>query len=225
MLHSLSPGFRLVEAGAAQPLPADLEAEVEAVWREAVAASGGKLFNGVQYVLEGHDADGARVQRGEYRRFIAARRRPALAGALALRPLGVTGFTTCPDGVVMGRRAARLELGGLWEPAPAGTLDRLDARALVLQELSEELGLAADSVRAAEPRWLHTEERSGICDVVYAVDLDADAPVVRAAWEAGGTDEYDDVAVIPWVTFRASSQRQDFTALARELAAAVSIGR
>jgi hypothetical protein len=219
VLHPLTPDVRLVETAGPAPLDPGLEAEVEAVWRTAVAESGGKLFNGVLYSLLAHSPDLVRIERSEYRRYIAGRRRPALAARLGLRPLGVTGFTRCRDGVVLGRRAARLELGGLWEPAPAGTLDRLDARALVLAEIGEELGLRPEQVSAATPRWLH-EDRGGGFDLVYAVSLDVAADELRTAWSAGGTDEYADIAVVPWTAFRASAAREDFTALARALAAA-----
>ena len=218
MLHRLSPDFRLTEARGPAPLPADLEAAVEDAWRTAAADSGGRLFNGVLFTLLDHDARQARVERSEYRRHVAARSDPGLAERLALRPLGVTGLTACRDGVVLGRRAARLELGGLWEPAPAGTLDRLDGRALVLEELGEELGVAPGAVLGAELRWLY-EDRGGGFDLVYAIELDVDGDALREAWQANGTDEYADVAVTPWTGFRASAGREDFTALARALAA------
>ena len=218
MLHRLSPDFRLIEVPGPAPLPADLEAAVEAAWRTAVAESGGRLFNGVLFSLLEHDAQEGRVERSEYRRHVAARSDPALAERLGLRPVGVTGLTACRDGVVLGRRAARLQLGGLWEPAPAGTLDRLDGRALVLDELGEELGVAPEAVLRAELRWLY-EDRGGGFDLLYAIELDVDGDALRAAWRAGGTDEYADVAVTPWTAFRASAGREDFTALARALAA------
>ena len=217
MLEPLSPSFHIVAAPAPAALPPELELEVEAVWRAAVEASGRRLFNGVLFSLIEHTPERAVAEPTEYRRYTALRLQPQLAArGLRLRPMGVTGLTRCRDGVVMGRRADRLELGGLWEPAPAGTLDRPDPAALFLDELREELGVDAHEVTLNRPAFLY-EDASGVIDVIHAIELDLDGPALLARHHERGSDEYPEIDVIPWDTFLASGERTDFTELARAL--------
>jgi 8-oxo-dGTP pyrophosphatase MutT (NUDIX family) len=220
VLHPLSPDFAFVERPGPPPLPHDLEQAVEALWSREVEESGGERFNGVLFSLVDHGPERVTAERSEYRRYVAWRRSAELAERLNLRPMGVTALTRASDGaVVMGRRARGLDLGGLWETAPAGTLDRPDPRALVLDELREEIGVTADQVASAEARWVY-EDRTGVSDIVYEVRLTLSTDELSALFESRPTDEYSDLALVPWVAFRASGRREDFTPLARAIAAA-----
>jgi 8-oxo-dGTP pyrophosphatase MutT (NUDIX family) len=220
VLHSLSPDFAFVELPGPRPLAPDVEQAVETLWAREVEESGGDRFNGVLFSLVEHGPGRVVAERSEYRRYVAWRRSPELAERLDLHPMGVTALTRASDGaVVMGRRARGLDLGGLWETAPAGTLDRPDPRALVLDELREEIGVEADQVLSAEPRWLY-EDRSGVSDFIYEVRLSLSSDALTALFESRPTQEYSDLALVPWVAFRASGHREDFTPLARAIAAA-----
>ena len=96
--------------------------------------------DGVVFRLEGHFVP--------YSWYVAARADREIAGVLGLRAVGVCAILECSDGIVLGRRAATTNDGGLLELVPSGAVDAdaaragsVDLRAAVLTEMREELGL------------------------------------------------------------------------------------
>ncbi|MDJ0391507.1 hypothetical protein QMO56_25725 [Roseomonas sp. E05] len=141
------------------PVPPDLQPVLEAHWQAAQEKAGGRLFDGPVFTLTAVSAarlEGAFVG---YKALVAQTREPALYARLGLRALSVCGVLECADGVVLGRRGeAATYQPGMWQLPPAGSVDasarrgtRIDARAQILSELEEELGLAETEVEAATP--------------------------------------------------------------------------
>lgn len=133
------------------PRPPTLAAEVDAIWA-AERAKRPHLFDGTIYSVADIRGAAIHIQRRRYAELLAQRRAPALASALAVRPLAVTGATLLGQGVVLGRRAAAAASEpGCWELVPAGAVDhlaaadgdRFDPARSLLNELDEELGLSA----------------------------------------------------------------------------------
>jgi 8-oxo-dGTP pyrophosphatase MutT (NUDIX family) len=195
-VHPLKPDVRL-EAAAAASLEPEVAAAVDRIWTHEMAARGAGLFDGPIFSLAGQAPDRLVLQPATYRRLIASRRDPALARRIGLRPLGVTGLLLCPDGVVLGRRGAKVHVEpGRWEPAPAGALDELDWGAVVRRELREELGLEPEAVSPPSAVALVEDHESGVCDILCRLRTDLAAADIRAAWRRIGTDEYDELAVV-----------------------------
>lgn len=197
-IHPLDPDVRLDLEPDGPPLSPEDAAAVDRLWEAEMAARGAGLFDGPIFSLKAHTPARLSVRRLTYRRLIAARRDPALAGRLGLRPVGVTALLLSPEGLVLGRRNRRLHTEpGRWEAAPAGVLDRLDWRAVVLDELREELGLDADQIDAPVAVALVEEVRTGVCDILCRMRTPLSAAEIRAAWRSGGTDEHEELAVVP----------------------------
>lgn len=204
-LRELSRDFRLVALPAA-PLTAALEARVAAIWDAEKERRGRHLHDGPIYTVVDIAADRMVVRPMAYRHLVALRLEPGLAAAgLALRPVGVTGVVRCTDGVVLGRRAAHVAAdAGLWEPAPSGGLDRPDPAAQLMDELGEELGVAARLV-ATPPRICGLVENTdrGAFDILFQVTLRLDASALLALHRDAATDEYSELAVVPPAALRA----------------------
>ncbi|MBL6945318.1 MAG: NUDIX hydrolase [Rhodospirillales bacterium] len=178
--------------------PKGIAARVDEIWAGEKQRHGDGLTNGPVYSLYHYRPDCLTLQPAEYRHVLARRHAPELAEAgLAIRPIGVTGVLSCADGVVLGRRGARVASdAGLWEPAPAGCLDRADPVAQVLEELHEELGLDTSRVASPEVCGLVEDVGSGVVDIVFRLRSAATEHDIRAAHEALATDEYAELAII-----------------------------
>ena len=195
--HALDPDVRLELAPAGPSLDAEVAAAVDRLWDAEMAARGAGLFDGPLFSLLEHSPGRLSARAVTYRQLIASRRDPELARRIGLRPMGVTGLLLSPEGVVLGRRSQGLHTEpGRWEPAPAGALDRLDWRAVLLAELAEELGLTADAVSGPEAVALIEDLGTGVHDILCRVRTRLGADQITAAWRAGGTDEYDELAVL-----------------------------
>ena len=196
--HPLDPGFTVDVRGSAPALSPAVAAAVDAVWDAEKALRGDRLFEGPVLSLVSHAPDRLVVSPMTYRHLIAARRRPALRAAIGVRPVGVTGLVVCRDGLVLGRRAGHVAAdAGLWEPAPAGGLDRPDPAGVLLGELREELGLSGADAGTPEPIGMIEDPGAGTLDILMRLPCPLDAAAVRQAHRAGGSDEYSELAIVP----------------------------
>lgn len=150
--------------------------------------------------------DGITARIVEYRHFIAQRAQPALFAALQIRPLAVSGVLECPQGLVIGRRAATLtQDAGLWELVPSGGLDpntavagnKADCTAQILIELREETGLEADQVFGLSPFCLIEDDDSHVIDIGIAMATTLDAAQLAQIHRAGASSEYAELGVVP----------------------------
>jgi len=177
---------------------AALRARIDAVWDAEKAARGDRLFDGPVFHLAHATPERLTLWPRSYRHYLASRRDPALAAALALRFVGVTGLVTCEGHVVLGRRADYLAADpGLWEPAPSGGLHRPDPAGVLLEELREELGLEPEMVEAPEAFALATDAATGIVDVCFRVPARVSLATLLERQRTHGTDEYAEVRGVP----------------------------
>ncbi len=196
------PDVRICVVGAMPALSPALDAEVERHWQAACRERA--LFNGTVFCAERLAPERIDGHWTEYRRCVAQLRDHGLRAALAIRSLAVCGVLCCRDGVVVGRRQAEaIYEPGLWQLPPAGSVDSGAAepggaswRRALLAELSEELGLPADSVRRMVPLCL-VQHPSGVLDLGIRIDTALSGEKVQAAHQAGGNREYDRLLIAP----------------------------
>jgi hypothetical protein len=208
-VHDLAADFHV---RVVRPMPAlsrELDTEVERLWQQAAsrvdAGGAGTLFNGrvfsadliTPHLIAGHLT--------EFRRIVAQMERPALFKALRLRPLAVCGVLYCLDGVVFARRhASAVYQAGMWQLPPAGSVDghAVDADGTValnrqlLDELREELGLAAADVDAPRPICIVEHPGSHVSDFGMALRCRLDGPAILAAHAERGNQEYQTVRIL-----------------------------
>jgi hypothetical protein len=210
IVHDLAPDVTVRVTRPMPDLPAALDAQVERLWTAAcqrVAAGGaGRLFNGRVFsidrirptLIEGHLT--------EYRRLVAQMEDHDLFPALGIRSLSTCGILRCAGGVAIGRRpAAAIYQPGMWQLAPAGSVDAgavgpdgiADLRAQLLRELDEELGL--DSALVSRPIPLCVVEHPGshVSDCGLAISVSCDAAAVLTAHRTRGNQEYHDLRIVP----------------------------
>lgn len=147
-----------------------------------------------------------------YRYFVAQRRDPELRAQLNITPVGVAGILRVGDGVVLGRRDQASELdAGRWESVPSGGLDdtnrmddgHVDARAQLLDELGEEIGLSANDITAIRSLGLIHDGRDGVSELAFELTTGLDFDHVRARHAALETEEYSEVRWFPLLEARA----------------------
>lgn len=190
-------------------LPAELDAAVERLWREACAIAeaggAGRLFNGAVFSADRLSPGEIGGHMTEFRRVVAQMRDPAMFAALGLRPLAVCGVLRCADGLVLGRRHVdAVYQPGQWQFPPAGSVDsaslrpdgRIDIAGALLAELAEELGLGADAVDAPRPLCIVEHPVSHVCDLGLALRTRLGGAAVLAAHHAHGNSEYDPLLVV-----------------------------
>jgi hypothetical protein len=196
-VYKLDPAFRLNILPAAPAPPAAIEARIEEIWAEEKRRRGASLYDGRAYSLAERTQTLLSLRETDYRHLLAQRRDPELYAALGLRPVGVTGILICREGVVLGLRADHVAAdAGLWEPAPAGGLDRPDPAAQLMEELAEELGVAPARVKPPLVRGLIEDTESHVLDILYRIETDMAEDELRAAQRAAGSDEYAELAVV-----------------------------
>jgi 8-oxo-dGTP pyrophosphatase MutT (NUDIX family) len=207
-IHAIDPGVRVRVTRPMPSLPPGLDAEVEAMWRNAQTRSPG-LFNGRVFSADlitpglicGHWT--------EFRRVVAQMEQPGLHARLGVRALAVGGAIACPDGVVFGRRPHNaVYQAGEWQLPPAGSVDPTAARpegtvdfiAALLTELQEELGLPADAVHDIRPLCIVEHATGGVgshvLDMGVALTTDWSAAAIHERHKTQGNGEYDPLHIV-----------------------------
>ncbi len=208
-VHEIAPNVRARVVRAMAPLPAAVDVQVEALWQAAIArvAAGGagRLFNGQVFSADRMTPFEITGHMTEFRRIVAQMDDPSLGPALDIRPLAVCGVIRCADGVVMGRRpGGAVYQAGMWQLPPAGSVDRgalrpdgtIDLVGQILVELTEEVGLPADSVGQPVPLCAVEHQGSRVTDLGIGLATPLSGPAVLAAHQARGNGEYDPLIVL-----------------------------
>jgi len=200
------PGpLTIVDEGPAPPLPPDLADAVDALWA-AELAQRPHAFDGPLFSVTRNDGTVIAGQWTTYRRFMARRRQPALADALGVRPLAVTGVLRCRDGIVLGRRGDGVtQAAGAFELAPAGGIaaesvgpdGRIDPVLQALAELTEEVGLGPSAIAAAEPLGLAEDPETGVTDIIVGLWTPARFSEIALIHAQATSAEYATLALVP----------------------------
>lgn len=196
---------RIEDAGAPEPWAPAVQARIDALWADALRRRP-ELVDGEIFCLRGEDPERA-LLRGSfypYSAWLAQREDAALAELLALRPLAVSGVTRVEGCLVFGKRGTAVTQNpGLWEPVPAGGIDReasrggvIDARAQILSELEEELGVERALVTECRLVGLADDHESRVTDLVFALDLGTTAAELLEAFHARAQDEYSELRAV-----------------------------
>jgi len=203
--HAVAQDISLRVVRPMPPLPAWLEARVDAIWESEQARLGGVLFNGRVFsadIITPHFVYGHWT---EYRRIVAQMRRPDLHTALAIRPVAVGGVILGPDGLLFGRRPERaVYQAGEWQLPPAGNVDPTCARAeglldpvgMLLVEMAEELGLPPSALRDIRPIGFAEHPNTHLLDLGMAASTDLSAADMLALHAEGGNAEYGELVAV-----------------------------
>lgn len=207
-IHRIAPDVRVRAVRPMPPLPATLDVAVGAMWERATARAPG-LFNGRVFSVDLITPDLICGHWTEFRRVVAQMEQPDLHARLGVRCLAAGGVVAGPDGVVFGRRPRdAVYQAGEWQLPPAGSVDPsalraegvVDVVAALLTELTEELGMPADSVRDARPLCLveHAVAGTGsyILDMGISLTTDWPADAIRTRHAAYANGEYDPVEIV-----------------------------
>ena len=189
--HLLNHNFNLQLSSFYTP-PKEVLTKIDDIWAEEKRLRGDRLTNGRIYSLFDHNPNCLVLQEAEYRHVLARRKAPELVGSgMLIRPVAVTGVLLCADGLVLGRRGDQVASDAdLWEPAPAGGLNRPDPVSVVLEELREELGLDPSIISTHKVCGLVEDSVSGVFDIVFRLQSAASAKDIRTAYETLGSNEY-----------------------------------
>lgn len=220
VFHPVDAGLLLRVVHEMAPLSPGLSKSVDEIWTGEQARLGGRLFNGRVFsadtitpgLISGHWT--------EFRRIVAQMRQPALYDALRVRPLSVGGVIIGPDGVVFGRRPRHsVYQSGQWQMPPAGSIDQtaarpdggVDFRAMLLTELSEEIGLAAADVTVGPALGVVEHPGSRVHDLGIAVTTLLREDQILERHAAHGNGEYDPLVVVPPQALAAFLRQPDVT--------------
>lgn len=210
--HPVPQELRILDAvPAPRPAAAALD-EVRAVW-ESEKRERPNLFNGKIFSLDSIESDEAYGFLADYSWYVAQQRRPELFGELRVRSLAVSGLVVAGGHMLFGRRKASLAIeGGLWEPAPSGTISgdlrepdgALSWRRVFLDELRGELGLnlgsdlnTAGASRLLRPFALIENTATNIWELGVALELDLDHREILGAWAVTPEPEHNEMAAVP----------------------------
>jgi hypothetical protein len=186
------------------PFAANVEQQIDEVWKAENAKRISGLFNGPILSFVSYESETIQARVTDYRHFLAQRRVPELFDVLAIRPLAVSGLVSLGSKIAFGKRASNTtQDANRWELVPSGGLTprardqqgNISAKAQVLEELKEELGLPDSLVGSTRPFILVEDTAAHVIDIGFHIELSASADEVKAAM-ANRTDEYSG---IDWV--------------------------
>lgn len=197
----------------APAIPDVLREQVDGLWLQEKERRGGSLFDGKILSVETLSPALITCRLSEYRYLTAQRLRPSLYSDLGVRPLAVTGFLMCQQGLVLGLRSgSNSQDQGLWEVVPSGGLDlqclkadpthmempaKVDYLAQVRTELLEEIGLSWAAIDSCQTLCLIEDTDEKVVDIVVqlrAPRLDFDQ--VLESHRQSGSAEYENLMLL-----------------------------
>ncbi len=210
VVHDIAPDVTVRVTRAMPDLPAALDAEVERLWRRACVrmegGGAGRLFNGRVFSIDRIGRHAIEGHLTEYRRLVAQMEDHGLFSALGIRSLSVCGVLRCAGGIAIGRRpAGALYQPGMWQLAPAGSVDSgavgpdgvADLAGQIERELEEEIGLTDALTGRPIPLCVVEHPGSHVSDCGMALTSDLDAETVMAIHRRRGNGEYGELRIVP----------------------------
>jgi len=185
-------------------LSSDITAHIDKIWDEGKEKAGGSLFNGRFFsLLPGHGDEGFFA---DYKFWLAQRVDPSLYTVLKLRPLAVTGLVRCADGILFGRRGAKVQQApGCWELIPSGGIadtafiegeDRIDPLRQFFDELQEETGLLPDDLSSVYPLGILEDHNEHVVDIVIAAATNATRHEIMQLSDITKEKEHQEITVV-----------------------------
>lgn len=157
----------------------DMRDLIEDIWRDEVRKNKNLYESDLLNLIEiKRESDGIKVFGVfiSYKQFLAHRIRPELG--LCINPIGVSGVTIFEESgkrfIIFARRNIHTtEYPGLIEMVPSGGVDRrfamqdgsVDYKSALLEEYTEETGLAAEKVERVEEIAFIFDKRDGVYDI------------------------------------------------------------
>ncbi|MDX1988730.1 MAG: hypothetical protein SFV17_18745 [Candidatus Obscuribacter sp.] len=209
----------------APAIPDVLREQVDGLWLQEKERRGGSLFDGKILSVETLSPGLITCRLSEYRYLTAQRLRPSLYSDLGVRPLAVTGYLLCRQGLVLGLRSrVNAQDQGLWEVVPSGGLDLqslgpagggrtgsapsgvdlklkispVDYLAQVKVELQEEVGLSWDLIDDCQTLCLVEDTDEKVVDIaVRLLASRLDFADLLEVHRRSGSGEYEKLMLLP----------------------------
>ncbi|MDP3507629.1 MAG: hypothetical protein Q8T09_06530 [Candidatus Melainabacteria bacterium] len=191
-----------------------LRGQIDSLWLKEKERRSGSLFDGKILSVVELSSRLITCRLSEYRYLTAQRLNPSLYPDLNVRPLAVTGYLLCRQGLVLGLRSRlNSQDQGLWEVVPSGGLDlqclkagfsqgelpsKVDYIAQVRAELLEEIGLSWDAIDSCQTLFLLENTDEKVVDI--AVRLQAprlDFAELVEMHKRSGSAEYERLMILP----------------------------
>ncbi|MEZ5648837.1 MAG: NUDIX hydrolase [Alphaproteobacteria bacterium] len=205
-LRPVSAGLRIEVKPDTRTLDGKAVSQIDRIWETALLDSDKKLFDGLLFsvtAIENNLMTGSFVR---YRQFLAQRREPSLFAQLRLRPLAVTGVTSCTEGIIVGCRSKHMiQDADTWELAPSGGVDDLardssntvSLSRAILKELTEETGIPeSEVINLPQPFLIIEDPDSHVVDIGMAIQTNLSTVQVRAYFAANTSHEYSKIDII-----------------------------
>ncbi|MDI2111885.1 NUDIX hydrolase [Commensalibacter nepenthis] len=184
---------------APQILSASLKKEVNDIWEEKKKYYP-NLFNGRIFNVQALSKNLITGFWTEYKFVLAQTEKPELYSELAIRSLAVIGLIRCPQGFLIGKRAANsVYLPGYWQSPPAGTVESRDGNNDVIltqqlyAEANEELGL--NTHHLINPKIISATEHTDthIIDIGILLKTNLSFIQILELWKKNNNSEYDEL--------------------------------
>ncbi len=204
-LIGLDPEFEVVVVPDPFPLSEAQRLEVDLLWEEEQARTGGALADGCLMCVESTDQNQLVARWVSRREHVAGQKQPALYRWRPPVPIGVVGCISCEGRLVLGRRPASADAGGgLWElvpwirpaaPRADGGGTRFDFVTPLLARLSSDAAIPRKAIERATPFALAYEPYEPAWHVCVALDVRLDATGIRRL-ESACTPEHEAFALV-----------------------------
>lgn len=202
-----------------------LRSQVDSLWLQEKGRRGGSLFDGKILSVVALSSRLITCKLSEYRYLTAQRLNPSLYSDLNVRPLAVTGYLLCRQGLVLGLRSrVNSQDQGLWEVVPSGGLDlqslsgadpgrkgpavssvelkakiqSVDYLAQVKLELLEEVGLSWDFIDECQLLCLVEDTDEKVVDIAVCLQAPRlDFAELLEMHKRSGSAEYERLMLLP----------------------------
>ena len=163
------------------------------------------LFNGKILSAKEYNSDVIIVTEVEYKFYLAKKNNPTKFKQFKIIPVSVSGLLQCLDGIVFGKRSKYVtQYPGFWELVPSGGLDysliksskKIDYKAQVLNELSEELGVQTQMVKKIKPFCFIFDTESQVLDIGVKISCNYSFESILRFYNKLNFKEYDDLCVV-----------------------------
>ena len=202
----LSPNLTIVDSGGELNISSSVQEKITSNWELEKQKRDTDLFDGRIFNLTEITRETLTGFYIDYSVSLAQYCDPNLFDDLGVRPLAVSGFVSCEQGIVFGLRNENLTAdAGMWELVASGGVDdsvrlddgTVDFREQFLDELCEEINLPSDAIREIAPIIMLEESQTHVCDIVIETNLFVGAYILFPLFNECGRGEYVSIDIVP----------------------------